>query len=497
MKVTMKRLILRIMNDERGQVIPMMAAFMLMAMLGLTALSVDMGRIYLSYRQLQASTDAAALAGAQGLPNSTAAAQATTYSGVTGNLNAYGNLPGVTMVSGYPLVKCLTTLTNQGLPCIAPANGNALQVKQQVTVPLYFASLLGARPVTITAVATASSRGAVAGPYNVAIILDTTASMAQNDGTSECSGTKLSCALQGVQTLLGELSPCAASYSTCSVNANGVATNSVDNVSLFTFPNITTTTVTDDTNCSGTNPTIQPYSFPTSTPSAGSGYVTTPFITGGATVNMTYQVTNFLSNYRSSDTSTSLVSSSALSQAVGAGGSRCGSMQAPGGDGTYYAGALYAAQAALEAEALVNPKSQNVIIMLSDGEANAVQSKMASSTQVPKGTLYATASGTYPSWISQCQQAVTAAQYATAQGTRVYSVAYAPGSTGCSSGDTLSPCQTMKAIASSPQYFFTDVNESNSDKSCSSVNNISSLAGIFAAIGADFTYARLIPDGTT
>jgi hypothetical protein len=255
--------------------------------------------------------------------------------------------------------------------------------------------------------------------------------------------------------------------------------------------------VGNDTNCSGNSPSIEPYTFPTNTPTGTAGYVAAPFVNGGTTVNMTYQVTNFLSNYRTSDTSTSLYASSALSEAAGAGGSGCSGIQAPGGDGTFYAGTIYAAQAALEAEALVNTSAQNVIILLSDGDANATQAHMASASQVPGGALYATASGTYPSWKSQCAQAVTAAQYAVAQGTRIYSVAYSPETGVCSSGDTLTPCTAMQAIASAPQYFFTDVSASGSDTSCTSVNKTTSLAGIFSAIGADFTYARLIPNGTS
>jgi hypothetical protein len=393
------------------------------------------------------------------------------------------------------MVKCLTTLVGQGLSCSSPAGGNAVQVKQTVKLPLYFAGVLGAGPVTLTATATAAARGSNAKPANIAIILDTTASMNQPDGTSECSGSRLSCALNGLQTLLQDLSPCGAGVPTCSVSG-GVAKNPVDNVSLFTFPNVTNATVGNDTNCSGVNPAIEPYTFPTNKPSS-SGYVQAPFVNGGTSIPMTYQVTNFLSDYRASDTATSLNTNSVLSQAAGAGGSHCPAVQAPGGDGTYYAGALYAAQAALEAQAVTYPNAQNVIILLSDGDATATQQKMASATQVPKGALYATASGTYPSWVSECQQAVTAAQYAASRGTVVFAVAYAPEPSGCTAGDTLTPCQTMQAIASTPQHFFTDVNEAGSDTSCSSVNNVTSLAAIFDAIGKDFTYARLIPNGTT
>lgn len=496
MKKTTKSLLFRIIRDERGQIVPMMAAGLLIAMFGLTAISIDLGNVYLAYQQLQASTNAAALAGAQALPNTTATTQATHYSSTSGGLNAYTNLPGVTMVSGYPKIECLTTLENEGLPCYSPANGNAVQVQQKVNVKLYFASLLGAPPIPLTATSTAAARGADAGPFNVAIIIDTTASMNQADGTSECSGSRLSCSLSGLQTLLLELAPCEAQVTTCSVS-NGIAQNSVDNVSLFTFPNMTTTTVTDDTNCSGTNPKIEPYDFPSST---GTTYSSTPEIAGGTTYNMTYQVTSYVSDYRTGDTSTSLNASSVLSKAAGAGGSHCPAVEAPGGDGTYYAGAIYAAQASLQAEQVIYPKASNVIILLSDGDATSTKSQMVNSTtQVPAGGLIATASGTYPSWNKECQQAVTAAQYAAAQGTRIYAVAYGPEPGACnngSGGDTLTPCQTMQAIASAPQFFFTDVNQAGS-ASCSSVNKTTNLQGIFSAIGADFTYARLIPNATT
>src|SRR5262249_37687693 len=86
---------------QRGQVLVWMAGGML-AILGLCGLALDTGRIYFSYRELQASTDAAALAGAQALPNSNAASVATTYSGVTGGKNAHANLPNVAMASGSP-----------------------------------------------------------------------------------------------------------------------------------------------------------------------------------------------------------------------------------------------------------------------------------------------------------------------------------------------------------------------------------------------------------
>jgi hypothetical protein len=191
-------------------------------------------------------------------------------------------------------------------------------------------------------------------------------------------------------------------------------------------------------------------------------------------------------------------------------------MYAKGGDGTYYAGVIYAAQAALVAEQTANSGSSNVMIILSDGEATASARKMASTAI--NGATVSTTSGLYPSTIDQCQQAITAANYATGQGTRVYTVAYGSEDSGCtsSSGGTdstivlssttypgftlsdLTPCYTMEHMASSTQYFFSDYNQSGSGSTCQSASQpATSIAEIFADIGTDFTVAKIIPDSTT
>ena len=55
-------------QQERGQVI-VLVVVMLIVMLGFAALVIDVGYAYYAHRSLQASTDAAALAGAQELPD--------------------------------------------------------------------------------------------------------------------------------------------------------------------------------------------------------------------------------------------------------------------------------------------------------------------------------------------------------------------------------------------------------------------------------------------
>jgi len=519
MNATRKPFLRGLLKDEGGQMLPVMAA-LLIGFIGTAALSIDLGRAFVDYRELQASTDAAALAAAQSLPNTSATTAAATYSSESGDLNAENNLTNVTMATGYPKLECLTTLTNLGIGCTSPANANAVQVRQQMTVKLYFAPIFGAKTLTISATSTAAMRGSSPTPYNVAMILDATLSQTSQD--DNCGATEMQCELNGVQILLKELDPCAQSLTTCTIT-NGNSANSVDRVAIFSFPGVSVGTADIDTDCttgipsptsqnhySHSNsfgnysmlpaattpwsgvPTAVPYSFPSSTAtsySPASSPSTTP----------TYQITPFYSDYRTSDTASSLNTSSLLVTAAG-GKSGCGGMLPPNYDGnygTYYAGVIYAAQAALTAEQAAYPGSQNVIIIMSDGDSNAPQSANGI-TIMPSP---ATSNGSYPSWVNECKQAVTAAQYATGKGTRVYSVAYGSETSGCTTdtSPTTTPCATMTNMASAPQYFYSDYLQSGSGSTCTSADNPNdtSIAQIFANIATDFTVARLIPNGTT
>jgi len=510
----------RALKDQRGQMLPVMA-LMLTGILGMAALSIDLGRAYVGSRELQASTNAAALAGAQSLPNSTAAtAAANAYSSASGDLNANANLPNVSMVVGYPKFECLAALTGQGEACVAPSNANAIQVQQQSVMPMFFSRIFGKNSLTLTATSTASMRGAAPSPYNVAIIVDTTLSMSAQD--DNCGATQITCALNGVQVLLNSLSPCAWSVATCTVT-NGFAANSVDRVALFTFPNVTVGTAAIDSSCTtpipnpnGTNgylnnrsfgnyvmeptppwsgvPTGAPYSFPT----AGASTYAPP---SSPTSTPTYQLTGFFSDYRASDTASVLNTGSALVKAAG-GKTNCGSVVPPNYDGdigTYFAGALYAAQSALIAEQAANPGSQNVIILLGDGNADSPQSITTNGATVYPMPSPATNSGTYPSYKNQCGQAVTAAQYATSKGTRVYAVAYGSLTSGCTTdtSPTTTPCLTLQAIASAPANFYSDYLQSGSGSTCySAAQPTTNLSQIFTEIAADLTVSRLIPNGT-
>ncbi len=460
----------RLRRDERGQTLPIVA-FMLMCLLGMTGYVVDIGRGMYTYRQLQASTDAAALAGASALPSSNAKDVATQFSSVAGNLNAKPSLPGVSMVSGYPQVRCLSSLTAQGMACITPSNGNAITVKQQMALPMYFMRILGKSTLTITTTATSAMRGASPVPYNVAIIVDTTLSMNGLDVDSSCLDTRLNCANVGVQTLLHMMSPCQNSLSTCGTITNANVANPVDLVSLYTFPGFTSTgQAAKDYDCStSSSPTISKYTDP---------------------YKPVYQVVDYSSDYRTSDTNPNLNTSSNLVRAVG-GKLGCTGLQAVGIYGTYYAGAIYQAQADLVEQANAHPNSQNVMIILTDGDANEyLQAYM------PYGSPN---SGVYASLKNECRQGVVAAQAAAAAGTKVYTVAYGATQTGCVTDTSgITPCQAAQQMASSPDNFFSDYTATGGSSSCvSSAQPTTSLKQIFQQIGNSLTVGRLISDGTS
>ncbi len=512
MKTTLKRL----MGDERGQVLPA-AAVMLVAVLSSMALVTDVGRAVYSQRELQATTDAAALAGAAELRTATTVAQvtseATLFSAMSGDKNTRSNLPSVTMVAGYPAVKCLVTLQDEGMACVGDVPYNAVQVKQQAIIPMVFAGLIGHSTVTVTASATAASHGGSPTPYNIAMIMDTTLSTYIQD--DDCGSTELACQLNGMQVMLQALDPCARSITTCQIT-NGVASSPVDQVSLFTFPNVSSVTASIDYGCTSTvpssytwNATVNSYivlppanayggiatAVPYTTPTAGA----TGYYPGSGT-NGTYQILPFQSDYRTSSKTQTLNASSDLVKAAG-GAPGCAGMAPSNYDGvfgTYYAGAIYAAQSALVEQQAAYPGTENAMILLSDGDATAPQTNF--SETVITG---ATGSGTYPSYVGECGQAIIAANAATAAGTRVYAVAYGAEPTGCTSDASagayagISPCDTMADIASAPQYFYSDWKQSASGSTCVASQPVTSLNGIFASIVAGLSTARLIPDSTT
>jgi len=490
-------------DGQRGQVV-LLVAFMLVMIFAAVGLAVDVGVLYYSHEELMAAAQAAALAGGAAIPAGTAVATAQTYSGDKAvgagfNIRTNLNITGVT-----PTLGCISTTTypNLGLPpCIAygdQASANAIQVQETATVATFFTKVLGISSVNIAATATATAKGGQFKPYNIVMVLDSTNSMGNTtDPTCSVPGvsgapTPEQCAQYGVQQLLTELDPCQATLQNCPTAVNGMVTNPVNVVALMTFPGLCSQTANGNT-CPLT--ATQVSSPPVQSSYASDDYncpVTNPPI-AAYNNNPAYLVLPFQSDYRASDTAVSLNTSANAVKAIGGGASPCGmpGIQTPGGEGTFYAGAIDAAQSYLSSTSVtrtgVDPSSvQNVIIFLSDGNANATPTQMGG-----KASSYAST--------GECHQAITRAGVAKTAGTLVYSVSYGSETTGCptDTSPSITPCETMSGMASTPtaQYFFS-VPQSKGGTVCAGARSITSLDQVFTAIGQDLTTSRLIANST-
>ncbi len=498
----------RFLRDQRGQSAVVLAVGVLVtATLGGAA--IEAGHVYYAYERLVASTNASALAAGQAMPNigtsSTPAAGTAYYNlykysadtaSTPSGLNANTLLSGASISVAFDCSSSVTSSLNVG--CQAPTSGscggslstcNVLKVTQTASVNLWFGGLVGVPTMTLKAISYAVMRGGSDTPYNIAVVMDTTNSMTGTAPSGDGCGsgaTQIKCAVSGLKTMLQLMDPCPLNQ-ICPGNSSYV-----DGVSLFVFPAVTDITEVksgntvatgpyDDTTCPTTNPPIVPYAF-VNVATSGKD-LTLPSSPSGTSYSSkyagTYQVMAFDDGYRNSDSAGTLYSGDGLSSAVGYETSgTCNGLQAPGGEGTYYAQAIYAAQAALANQQSSFPGSKNIMIILSDGDATACNSQAytadggnsscsngdqivavncpgvngsgtcvsanvsisGSSTSIgcpPGGCTSTPLNGTgtsttnhngynvatYPSALGECGQAVQAAQASTQAGTTVYTVA--------------------------------------------------------------------------
>lgn len=411
----------RALAGQRGHVL-VWVALVMGILLGMAGLTVDVGRAYVLKGQLQNSTNAAALAASGKVYNTSSINNAQTYaqeysSAAPGDKNY--NSTNFGTVSTTVTTKCLNLLMPTGSKCGAGSPANSVQITQSATLQTFFMRLFGVKTLTVSTTATASMQG-MAQPWNVAIIVDSTGSMAQKD--SNCGGlTEFQCTLSGVQTLLQETNPCPPGVSSCSASGANFR------VSLFTFPNVltlqgstTVPSISDDINCNGSpatyknysaEPIAAPYTLPlpgASLPGAPDAtYLTYTQTSTGTTWTATYQITPFLSDYYEPGATGGLNSGSQLVKAIGYGSTPGCLTYTFGIDGssgggsnfgnTYLAGSIYAAQSALAAEQAANPGSRNAIILLSDGDANAsYYTKNSSAYGTPNGTNQYTKATEFP-----------------------------------------------------------------------------------------------------
>lgn len=383
------------------------------AIIALTSLAIDLGYVWYVKTRLQVAADMGALAGASKLytDNTTAVTTlAKTY--VSFNLPSSWTTGTSPSATSSPEVKCLDTIKAMGLTCSSLSGGNALKVTVTAATPLFFASALGFKTITVSADSLVSGGGSSPPPLNVAIILDATGSMNGSLGTS-CGSlsnpTKIECATLAAKTLLTKL------------------WGSVDQVALYTYPSYDANSLKTFTCASGNNGALSSKSYKTA-------------------ASPNYQMIGFTNSYaadKGNPPKNGLDITSPLVLALGKNAStstandftNCKGLNVSGlgGQGTSIADAILQAKAdllAANATLVANgqPRRQNVMIVLSDGDANAnVDSGNNNPFLVGSNVPPNSDPGwsiDVPSQADQCQAAVAAADSATADGTWVYSVAF-------------------------------------------------------------------------
>jgi hypothetical protein len=189
-------------RGESGQAL-VVILLMMTVLLGMAALVIDVGYAYYTQRSLQASADAAALAGAQQLPSSSAAiATAKEYGGAVGAKNARGNVPGVTTSVS---TKCVTTIPGCD-PAVAD-EVNVVVVLESAPARTFFAGLFGIDSLKVKVKSTACSPCGVK-PLDIMMVLDRTGSMClTSSGANDPACTDLNNAKDGIKTFLTFLDP--------------------------------------------------------------------------------------------------------------------------------------------------------------------------------------------------------------------------------------------------------------------------------------------------
>jgi Flp pilus assembly protein TadG len=380
-------------RGERGQVLVLMI-IALVALLGTAALTMDVGFAWYAKRQVQASADAAALAGAQQLPDiTTAVSTANTYA----TLNTPDNLSSVavnvtTRCSVNSATWCGPTSTFQA---------NTIAVTETANSPTWFAKIFGFDHFNVKGVATACQPCSSA-PVDIMLVVDRTGSMCQPTGPGGVC-TDLDNAKDGVRTLLGIMDP------------------NIDTVGLVALPPYNTN--------AGSNAVCDNNS------------VSTPVVINGDTVDnpgfYDQQSLVYLDNPLSSDFKTSATSvlnpASSLVQHVTDDTSGQHNCILSFGS-TSYDEALNQAQAELVKDG--RPGVPKVIVFMTDGEANegsywagvaghGLEPDLASPATSFNMSPAGSASTINPGDAQPCQTAINAAAAIKKAGTTIYTIGYA------------------------------------------------------------------------
>lgn len=379
------------------------ALISMVVLLAMVGFAVDVGHAYLVQRQLQSGVDAAALAGAQDLPDPVA---------VTATANAYS--PSLTKKNAITSEDNVTTTVTP--KCVASAPGcsttfntyNAVQVDSTSSVKTYFARVLGINSLAVHASATACSPCS-AKPLDVMIVLDRTGSMCQ-PGSPPNNCPDMKNATDGVKTFLGFMDP------------------ALDEVGLAVFP------PTLDGSCSPPTSGGKRYGYdgywpswtlPTNSPlrPASVYVVASPDFDYLTQTSAGYQLNGASNIIQKLNTCTS-----------------------PSGS-TYYATAMDEAQHELDVHGRGNV--QDVIIFLSDGAANLMPAPRWLPSYLDNASDRA----------RPCGAGIKAANVVKSTGTIVYTIGYdvSGGNGGTCASEGLTAQQTLTQMATTdsggPNYY--------------------------------------------
>ena len=398
-------------EDERGQVL-VFAVITMVVLLAFAGFAIDVGHAYLAQRQLQAATDAAALAGAQELPDISMAKTVALQYGPTpgpGQRNAVTTVNNAT--TDPPTVKCVVAVG-----CAARrGRSNAIQVKSSSVVPTLFAKIVGVDSFTVHASATACSP-CNSKKFDVMIVLDRTGSM---------QGADLANAKNGIQQFLLDMDP------------------SLDSVGLAIYP----PAVNSSSACATPTNAAQRYGYNTRWPGwvAGAGTpgvyaVVPPSLSEASATDRNYAVESPVgSGNWVLNPSSHFLQTLACVQAGGT---------------TTYANAL--AEAKHELKVHGRTDAQDVIVFFTDGAANTMPAHgllPAADGLLPLNLeLY----GTDPpgTGLRPCQAGVVAASWAKAQdATAIYTIGYdVSGSNGGNCGEPgYTPASTLQRNGVGPR----------------------------------------------
>jgi hypothetical protein len=341
-----------------------LVAVLMPVILGMVGVVLDLGHAYNVQRKLQATADAAALAGAANLPNvAGAVSTASSYGAKPGEQNALG---GGDAVTESITTKCLATFPG----C---TTANAVSVSETATVNTLFTRVLGVNSFTIHAKSTACSPCG-AKPLDIMIVLDRTGSMCLDDNNQPNGCVDLTNARNGITSFLDLMDP------------------SLDHVGLAVLP-----PAPASNNLCGS---------PAYVNRSGTNYPSGGYEDFYSSQTAPYVLVPLSSNY-ATRTGTLNPSSSLVSTL------NC----LPAAGWTAYAKALEAAQAELVKDG--RPDVQKAIILFSDGAANTGPRYVDSNPTKCNANTCTTPYVTQP-----CHQGVTSAATIKSTGTLIYSMGY-------------------------------------------------------------------------